>query len=71
MIAIVPLYYVQLPYFMILTTVALVGLAVDDIKEVYNNAELKRAIMKIQLIFQVFSKEFFSIFEDVVSPRSY
>ncbi|KAL5265822.1 hypothetical protein ACHWQZ_G006498 [Mnemiopsis leidyi] len=31
----------------------LVGLAVDDIKEVYNQAELQRAIMKIQLIFQV------------------
>ncbi|XP_063676952.1 transient receptor potential cation channel subfamily A member 1-like [Bolinopsis microptera] len=31
----------------------LVGLAVDDIKAVYDQAELQRAIMKIQLIFQV------------------
>ena len=57
-----PLYYPESTYtmfviFVIIVPIVfmnlLVGLAVDDIKEVYRDAELERSIMKIELIFQV------------------
>lgn len=57
-----PLYYPEASYalfvcFVIIVPIVfmnlLVGLAVDDIKEVQHRAGLERSVMKIELIFQV------------------
>lgn len=57
-----PLYYKQISFIMFFVFIIivpivfmnlLVGLAVDDIQDVYRRANLELAVMKIQLIFQI------------------